>query len=249
MRKLRITMSVFLVIVGIGILMLVLSKDSVVISIGIRSYRGLYQGGLIAEVALVILFLILSLRDARKKNAAKKEERENQLREREQSADRQKLEADLPVNGRLTDVKVRELLKENASGKWRALQDAIGGLAAQMCQMDSYQERLANLLTSNQASTLGDTEEVLDQVEQYICRNIRKVLNYMTVYDPASQEDAAALEKLIEECRDANQEQLTQTKEFVFALTEFLNRQGDSSQDTYSLELYKKLILDSIKED
>ena len=84
MRKLRITMSVFLVIVGIGILMLVLSKDSVVISIGIRSYRGLYQGGLIAEVALVILFLILSLRDARKKNAAKKEERE-------QSADRQKL--------------------------------------------------------------------------------------------------------------------------------------------------------------
>ena len=242
MRKLRITMSVFLVIVGIGILMLVLSKDSVVISIGIRSYRGLYQGGLIAEVALVILFLILSLRDARKKNAAKKEERE-------QSADRQKLEADLPVNGRLTDVKVRELLKENASGKWRALQDAIGGLAVQMCQMDSYQERLANLLTSNQASTLGDTEEVLDQVEQYICRNIRKVLNYMTVYDPASQEDAAALEKLIEECRDANQEQLTQTKEFVFALTEFLNRQGDSSQDTYSLELYKKLILDSIKED
>lgn len=242
MRKLRITMLVFLVIVGIGILMLVLSKDSVVISIGIRSYRGLYQGGLIAEVALVILFLILSLRDARKKNAAKKEERE-------QSADRQKLEADLPVNGRLTDVKVRELLKENASGKWRALQDAIGGLAAQMCQMDSYQERLANLLTSNQASTLGDTEEVLDQVEQYICRNIRKVLNYMTVYDPASQEDAAALEKLIEECRDANQEQLTQTKEFVFALTEFLNRQGDSSQDTYSLELYKKLILDSIKED
>ena len=242
MRKLRITISVFLVIVGIGILMLVLSKDSVVISIGIRSYRGLYQGGLIAEVALVILFLILSLRDARKKNAAKKEERE-------QSADRQKLEADLPVNGRLTDVKVRELLKENASGKWRALQDAIGGLAAQMCQMDSYQERLANLLTSNQASTLGDTEEVLDQVEQYICRNIRKVLNYMTVYDPASQEDAAALEKLIEECRDANQEQLTQTKEFVFALTEFLNRQGDSSQDTYSLELYKKLILDSIKED
>ena len=235
-------MSVFLVIVGIGILMLVLSKDSVVISIGIRSYRGLYQGGLIAEVALVILFLILSLRDARKKNAAKKEERE-------QSADRQKLEADLPVNGRLTDVKVRELLKENAAGKWRALQDAIGGLAAQMCQMDSYQERLANLLTSNQASTLGDTEEVLDQVEQYICRNIRKVLNYMTVYDPASQEDAAALEKLIEECRDANQEQLTQTKEFVFALTEFLNRQGDSSQDTYSLELYKKLILDSIKED
>ena len=235
-------MSVFLVIVGIGILMLVLSKDSVVISIGIRSYRGLYQGGLIAEVALVILFLILSLRDARKKNAAKKEERE-------QSADRQKLEADLPVNGRLTDVKVRELLKENDSGKWRALQDAIGGLAAQMCQMDSYQERLANLLTSNQASTLGDTEEVLDQVEQYICRNIRKVLNYMTVYDPASQEDAAALEKLIEECRDANQEQLTQTKEFVFALTEFLNRQGDSSQDTYSLELYKKLILDSIKED
>ena len=153
------------------------------------------------------------------------------------------------MNGRLTDVKVRELLKENASGKWRALQDAIGGLAAQMCQMDSYQERLANLLTSNQASTLGDTEEVLDQVEQYICRNIRKVLNYMTVYDPASQEDAAALEKLIEECRDANQEQLTQTKEFVFALTEFLNRQGDSSQDTYSLELYKKLILDSIKED
>ena len=242
MRKLRITMSVFLVIVGIGILMLVLSKDSVVISIGIRSYRGFYQGGLIAEAALVVLLLILSLRDARKKNAAKKEERE-------QSADRQKLEADLPVNGRLTDVKVRELLKENASGKWRALQDAIGGLAAQMCQMDSYQERLANLLTSNQASTLGDTEEVLDQVEQYICRNIRKVLNYMTVYDPASQEDAAALEKLIEECRDANQEQLTQTKEFVFALTEFLNRQGDSSQDTYSLELYKKLILDSIKED
>ena len=242
MRKLRITISVFLVIVGIGILMLVLSKDSVVISIGIRSYRGFYQGGLIAEAALVVLLLILSLRDARKKNAAKKEERE-------QSADRQKLEADLPVNGRLTDVKVRELLKENASGKWRALQDAIGGLAAQMCQMDSYQERLANLLTSNQASTLGDTEEVLDQVEQYICRNIRKVLNYMTVYDPASQEDAAALEKLIEECRDANQEQLTQTKEFVFALTEFLNRQGDSSQDTYSLELYKKLILDSIKED
>jgi cobalamin-dependent methionine synthase I len=114
--------------------------------------------------------------------------------------------------------------------------------------MDSYQERLSRLLQTNDVHTLSDTEEILDRVEQYICRNVRKVLNYMEVVDPSSPEDVELVRTKFSTCCSDNQDQLKQTQEFIIALTDFINQQGDSDNDLSMLEVYKNTILDSIQE-
>ncbi|MBR1930705.1 MAG: sulfite exporter TauE/SafE family protein [Lachnospiraceae bacterium] len=161
---------------------------------------------------------------------------------------RRKQIANLSVKDKLENSLLRDMLKEKLANGWNVLVEPIGQCVGQLEQMDSYQERLSRLLATNDVHTLSDTEEVLDRVEQYICKNVRKVLNYMEVADPNSAEDVELLRTKFAACYGDNQEQLKQTQEFIFALTDFINQQGDSDNDLSMLEVYKNTILESIKE-
>ena len=156
--------------------------------------------------------------------------------------------ANLSVKDKLENSRLRDMLKEKTANGWNVLSEPITQCVTQLEQMDSYQERLTRLLASNDVHTLSDTEEVLDRVEQYICKNVRKVLNYMEVADPQSAEDVALLQTKFAACYGDNQEQLKKTQEFIFALTDFINQQGDSDNDISMLEVYKNTILESIQE-
>ena len=125
---------------------------------------------------------------------------------------------------------------------------SIDECISQMERMDGYQERLHNLLDNNGANVLSDTEEILDKAEQYMCRNVRKVINYMSISEPGNMLDEELIKKKIGICYDDNNKVLGQVQEFLVALTEFLNKQGENEQDISMLEIYKETILDSVSE-
>ena len=87
----------------------------------------------------------------------------------------------LSVKEKLDNASLREILNSMKKGKWSALEDEIDVTIRQLKQMDTYQERLHGILDQNDVKALSDTEEILDQAEQVLCQNVRKVINYMNV--------------------------------------------------------------------
>ena len=165
----------------------------------------------------------------------------------------------LKVKGDLDPVQIRNNLTAE-SDKWtnsvsgmhpRAkdkMKAALGSVSDTMLHMDDYQARLKNLLDSNGAEALRDTEEVLDRVEQHICRNVRKLLNIMTVSSPDSANDIEVVELTARNCAEDNNKLLATTKEFIVAVTQFLNSQGDSGSGISEIEVYKKALTTQIEE-
>ena len=109
--------------------------------------------------------------------------------------------------------------------------------------------KLANLLSNNGAKNLSDTQDVLDQVEQYLCKAVRKVINYIDVADEHSEKDAKVILEKLETCYKDCQAQLDQVKEFLFIMAEFLNKQGSDDTTPETLDVYKQCILKSIHEE
>jgi hypothetical protein len=165
----------------------------------------------------------------------------------------------LKVKGKLDPVQIRNSLITEGD-KWLSVVSptnpkeaeemdvAIKSVKETMAQMDDYQLRLKNLLDSNGADALRDTEEVLDGVEQHICRNVRKLLNIMTVSSPNTQNDLDVVELTAKNCAEDNNRLLQTTKEFIVAVTEFLNSQGDSGSSINEVEVYKNALTTQIEE-
>ena len=241
LRRLLVLFGIF----AVGLLGTFLLKDEVIYFIGVRGLRtiriilgaGTALTGISGGVFGVTT--ISRLQD----QAAIEQERNAFVEE-----NKRKQIANLSVKDKLENSRLRDMLKEKTANGWSVLSEPITQCVTQLEQMDSYQERLTRLLASNDVHTLSDTEEVLDRVEQYICKNVRKVLNYMEVADPQSAEDVALLQTKFAACYGDNQEQLKKTQEFIFALTDFINQQGDSDNDISMLEVYKNTILESIQE-
>ena len=165
----------------------------------------------------------------------------------------------LKVKGNLDPVQIRKSLTTEGN-KWLSvipqvnpaeaeeIRTILNSVDATMSQMDDYQLRLKNLLDSNGADALRDTEEVLDGVEQHICRNVRKLLNIMTVSSPNTQNDLDVVELTAKNCAEDNNRLLKTTKEFIVAVTEFLNSQGDSGSGINEVEVYKNALTTQIEE-
>ena len=86
-------------------------------------------------------------------------------------------------------------------------------------------------------------------MEQYLCKNVRKVLNYLDVADSDVEKDVRLVEEKLVVCHEEGQKQLQQVQEFLFALTEFLNKQGEDDNSMEMLDIYKTTILSSIEEE
>lgn len=230
-KKIRLPL-ILLVISCAGLIGVLIGRDDVIIDYGIRSYRNILTilailTGIFA--ALTALIAAVSAKQEKKRIGE------------EAAAEAERVQGKLSPR-RMDGTELRNMLAKNAQGKWRGLGDGIGRIAAQMDQMDEYQRSLRNLLEENDASALGDTEELLDKVEQNMFRNIRGVLNFMNVADPG---DAPRMRDEIQECLDKNRDLLAKTKDFMYALTAYLNGQGEDSS-TGLLETYKETILETL---
>ena len=77
----------------------------------------------------------------------------------------------------------------------------------------------------------------------------RKVLNYLDVADSDVEKDVRLVEEKLVVCHEEGQKQLQQVQEFLFALTEFLNKQGEDDNSMEMLDIYKTTSLSSIEEE
>ena len=210
-----------------------LNKDNFVIYNGISAYRTVctvmtaVTGGL---AVLFLIFLLAALKKERPKEAA------SPVKEKAPT---------LSVKEKLENESLRKMLAAEASGRWAELSPEINDTIEQMKKMDSYQEKLHSLLLNNDVKALSDTEEILEQAEQGLCQSVRRILNYMSVYD---EKDVEALRATVQTTNRNIRAQLDQVRDFVVAVTDFVNQQG-ADVDPDMLNTYKTVILDSLKGD
>lgn len=228
----------------LGRVVILFSQDKIIMYYGIQFLKGLKTASLLLVGASSLTFIgsTASYIIKKKQYMALEEKKYSQrlLEEREEEN-----ASSLSVNGKLNPNFIRKNLKELRNGDWSMLSPELDDCIHQFEQMDSYQERYSNLLKSNGANSLSDTEDVIDQVEQYMCKNARNIINFMNVADKDSQ--AEVMEKL-KKCQEENESLLKQTKDFIYAMTEFLNNQGGEN-DTRILETYKTTILSTIRKE
>ena len=79
--------------------------------------------------------------------------------------------------------------------------------------MDGYQEKLSRLLENNGATELEDTQDVLKKAEQYICKEIRKVINLVNVSDEGSEADMQRICEALKLCHGSCGQVLGQVKD------------------------------------
>ncbi|MDR0381396.1 MAG: hypothetical protein LBH86_05320 [Oscillospiraceae bacterium] len=134
--------------------------------------------------------------------------------------------------------------------------DLAGALAkceAQMDAMDRRQAKLKDLLDLNEADYLRATEGLLDEVEQFICKNFRKVINRGIVSDLEDDDVFAQDDKysthleLIEAVLAGNRTELDNIKKFLADLADLVSEQNDNSEIT--LQAWMQVIRDSLKKE
>ena len=255
MRKRKVKLIYVIIVIAVfaaALLLIGLFKDSIVISNGIRFFRSIrtviLTAGVILTAAIIVLFFIdlaLSLRAKKNFNEAqarvKAQEEENIYNEK-------KSRENLSVSKNMDSVRLRQILSSYGTGQWQGISDRLGSLSSRLDMMDEQQRKLDHLIENNGAQALSDTQRLLDEVEQYLCRSVRKVINYMDVADAEDPDDVSRVEEKIYECNAACLAQLDQVQEFLFAFADYLNTQGDDDSSIQKLDLYKTTILDSIKE-
>jgi len=230
----------------IGLLAVIGSKDSIIMYHGIRMFRTLKLlacsfcvGSGLATTGSTILYI----RNVRRQMQLEAQDLQVIDEQKQIEAQRQ---ARLSVSKDIDPQDLRRELSEQMTS-WNGFDEMIDQCIAQFDKMDSYQERFHKLLTDNGANTLSDTEDVVNQVEQYMCRNVRSVVNFMMVAD-ADESGKSSLDTKLTNCITENQKLLDQTRDFIYAMTEFLNDQAGTA-DTRLLESYKDTLLKTIRKE
>ena len=85
-------------------------------------------------------------------------------------------------------------------------------------QMDTYQNRLKELLDNNDLETFAYTEGILKDLENELCRDIKSFTNYMIVSD-----DAAVVQNRYDSMIARNEERFTYVKNLLITLADFVN--------------------------
>lgn len=228
----------------ICLLIHIVFQDDIIINLGIRQYRIISIASIIITVIFCILYIYSVISNKISRNNEKK--RLNAEREAIQNENSKK-EAVLSVKDKLNRKELTKILYD-LNGEWRELDEEIDKCIAQMNEIHILKQKLHDLLIKNGATTLMDTEEVVNKVEQYICNNARKIINYLYVADSSSNEDIENIKGKINKALSQNEEQIDKVQEFLYAMTDYLNSQGDSDNDINMLEIYKNTILKSINE-
>lgn len=236
---------------GVGNLLVHMMRDTIIVETGIRTYRTIESAAALVFAVLAVFACVVTLILAVRRNSGRKEERraqeENLARQAETERQERRKESPLAVSDRLDPPTLQARVRAACETLFGEQKKVMAQILNQMYRMDALQEKHLRLLKNNAAYALKDTADILDQVEQYMCRNVRKVLNYVDILDMSVGEDRGTLLVHEKECEKANGEQLQKTQDFLVALTEFLNRQGDGQGGSEALDMYKETILNAIR--
>lgn len=225
-------------------IMVELKKEDIIIERGISGYRTYASAStalLIAAAVLAGILVILQVSAA----AKKRREEEAAWRLAAEKAEKRP-RAPLSVDGAMNTEEIRSFLVQQGSGEWKKYRGNLGQCVDVMDEMRECRERLHNLLDMNGADTLRDTEDVLRQVEQYICRNMRKIINNLSAVDIDSPDSEPKIQKWFSDCISDSMQKIDKVNEFIVSLSEFFNSQGEDSSSLDMLDIYKGTILESI---
>ena len=229
-----------------------LTKDMIVILYGISAYR-IITKLLAAVLALVLIWGIflfvenlLYARRAVKGDEKLMAEYEEAKKEEERAAREEK--EPLSVKKDMDSAKLRRILEREEVNKWPEYTQLIYKCITHLNEMDKQQEKLEHLISVNGADALSDTGDVLNDAEQYICKNVRKAINYMGVANRNNKEESRKVEEQLKKAVSENEKVLEQVSKFLFAMADFLNSQGDDGDEMQKLNLYKDTILKYIGE-
>lgn len=230
-----------------------LGMHGIIINYGIRFYRSvrnlLFSVSAVISLSVIALYILDTVKQRNWQAARDEEAAKAQVRRQEELRERERHREVLSVSKKMDSERIKGLLMEYAARKWKAMAQPLMQLKLQLDMMDEHQEKLSHLLDVNGADALNNTEDILDRVEQYLCKNVRKVLNYLDVADEEKEKDVRLVEEKLASCHEEGQKQLQQVQEFLFALADFLNKQGEDDNTMEMLDIYKSTILSSIDEE
>lgn len=209
---------------------LALNEQEYIIVHGIQAYKNDINISMAAILVFGLFTCVMGIMLLVNSIKAKKQIQEQQGRlaaEQEQAIEmHRKANSYLSASNTLVESVIRNHLQDSYNGTWCSLRDALTPLYHQSEKMDELQGKLKSLITKNDASVLDDTEEVLEQAEQSLLKNIRKVMNYMDVCDPNEPDEVDKVYNSALECKNSNKVILDNVSDFLMALTEYLNNQG-----------------------
>lgn len=218
-----------------------LLKDTIIINLGIEEYRTIGYA-----VHLLFIFMAVITASSIWRKYKDREIKASQLAEldRNKQLDKEK-ESYLSVKKDLDPAELQFLLnKRIKTEEVQFVRQLYIESLSQMKKMDLYQDKLNSLIVPNGAEGLSDSKNILDQCEQYLCKNVRKIMNKAEL----SFSENGMSDPEYRQIMDANDKVLHKVDDLMHSIVDFLNSQGDSSNELTMLEMYKGTIQDILKE-
>ena len=171
-------------------------------------FRSIFSVSALISLSVTALYVSDAVKQRKWQAARDEEAARAEVRRQEALREREKHREVLSVSKKMDSEKIRGLLAEYAAQKWKAMAQPLMQLKLQLDMMDEHQEKLSHLLDVNGADALANTEDILDRVEQYLCKNVRKVLNYLDVADDEEEKDVWLVQTKLAACHEEGQKQI-----------------------------------------
>ncbi len=190
---------------AVGRVLIDTKKTEIVVYYGIaefRSFRTIANVCLVLGIIAAVIGFAVTVKYQGMKRAERKQKEKIEMRRR------QKKKSYSPED-------VREIIGE--------LRQQYPDFSLDRCvmhldQMDTYQNRLKELLDNNDLETFAYTEGILKDLENELCRDIKSFTNYMIVSD-----DAAVVQNRYDSMIARNEERFTYVKNLLITLADFVN--------------------------
>ena len=212
---------------AVGRVLIDTKKTEIVVYYGIAEFRSFRT---IANVCLVlgIIAAVIGFAVTLKYQGMKRAERKQ--KEKIEMSRRQKKKSYSPED-------VREIIGE--------LRQQYPDFSLDRCvmhldQMDTYQNRLKELLDNNDLETFAYTEGILKDLENELCRDIKSFTNYMIVSD-----DAAVVQNRYDSMIARNEERFTYVKNLLITLADFVNENIKSEDAVEKIKFCNDAIRDT----
>ena len=232
--------AVLLAAAVLGRVLLAGAETRILINAGAAVYRLLSwvaRGAILAGVLLTLLPLL----------SLAKERQKQQATEARLAMVRAEKRRNAPLSNRggsYNEAEIRSCLIQLFDTMPPKFTPYLEKYQAQLDRMNSYQARLSRMLKQNGADDLTEAEALLDKLEQNIFGMMRKVYNWLTMYDAASP-DGPLLQNL-KEAEAHNEKALEQAGRLCADITDYINNQGSKVDITSSVKNFIELLKEEI---
>ena len=205
-------------------------RNTLIIELGIRNTN------LITSICTITLFVatiwtLINLITSRRKNKKQKP----QIKEESDEA---------LFSSSINPGKLRQYIVANMDAQpYLSFRTDLLSILEQMQKVDDAQIRLSQLLKNNDAVNMRESTEAVDQIETYMCKNVKAVVNNIEITDINDRKQMERTKSSILKCISKNEEALSKTNDFLSALADFLNSRDNTGSELETLEMYKDTIL------